>query len=239
METLLIQLVTVAEPAEEFTVMSLLSKASPVVQAALGILVLMSLISWYIIVYKWLYFRRAIKESDIFLKTFWRSKRLDEIFDTSEDLNYSPVSHVFREGYKELTKLKKDQVGDTMHGQMGDIENIERSIRRSITTESIHLESMTGFLATTASAAPFVGLFGTVWGIMVSFLNIAREGNASLTTVAPGIAEALIATAVGLVAAIPAVIAYNGFVGRIRGLEARMENFGNDFLNIVKRHFFK
>ena len=140
MESLLVQLVTVAEPADEFTVMSLLSKASPVVQAALVVLVLMSVISWYIIVYKWIYFRRATKESDIFLQTFWRSKRLDEIYDTSDDLKYSPVSHVFREGYKELTKLKKDQVGDTMHGQMGDIENIERSIRRSITAESMHLE---------------------------------------------------------------------------------------------------
>ena len=107
MESLLVQLVTVAEPADEFTVMSLLSKASPVVQAALVVLVLMSVISWYIIVYKWIYFRRATKESDIFLQTFWRSKRLDEIYDTSDDLKYSPVSHVFREGYKELTKLRR------------------------------------------------------------------------------------------------------------------------------------
>ena len=122
---------------------------------------------------------------------------------------------------------------------MGGLENIERALRRARTSEVVHLESMTPFLATTASAAPFVGLFGTVWGIMTSFLNIAREGDATLLTVAPGIAEALIATAIGLVAAIPAVVAYNWCLNQMRILEADMDNFGNDFLNIVKRHFFK
>ena len=239
MDSIFVNLVSVATPATEISIMSLLLKASPVVQGALGILVLMSLASWYVIAYKWLYIRRAEKESDTFLDTFWESKRLDEIFKTSEDLKYSPVSQVFRAGYTELSKLKGGNKGDTMHGQMGNLENIERALRRATTAETIHLESMTSFLATTASAAPFVGLFGTVWGIMASFLSIAEKGNASLETVAPGIAEALVATAIGLVAAIPAVVAYNWLLSRMRVLEADMDNFGNDFLNIVKRHFFK
>ena len=126
-----------------------------------------------------------------------------------------------------------------MSGAFGDLENIERALVRAQNGERVVLESMTSWLATTASAAPFVGLFGTVWGIMSSFINIAAKGNATLLTVAPGIAEALVATAIGLVAAIPAVVFYNHFVSRTRVLELDMENFGNDFLNIVKRHFFK
>jgi len=239
MDSLFVELISVATPAPEVSISSLLFKASPVVKAVLVILVLMSLITWYIIVYKWLYLRRAQRESEVFMNTFWDSKRLDEIYRTSEDLKYSPTSQAFRAGYIELTKLKGDKAGDTMHGQMGDLENIERALRRAINAESLHLEKLTSFLATTASAAPFIGLFGTVWGIMVSFLNIYQQGDASLLTVAPGIAEALVATAIGLVAAIPAVVAYNWLIGRIRVLEADMENFGNDFLNIVKRHFFK
>lgn len=239
MESIFVSLLTVAPEGIDMSIGSLLAKASPVVQGVLVVLVLMSLVSWYIIAYKWLYLRRAQSESGAFLETFWQSKRLDEIYQTSEHLKYSPVSQVFRAGYVELTKLKSGSPGDTMHGQMGDLESIERALRRAQNTEQVHLESMVGFLATTASSAPFVGLFGTVWGIMASFISIAREGDASLLTVAPGIAEALIATAIGLVAAIPAVVAYNWAMGRMRILEADMENFGNDFLNIVKRHFFK
>ena len=148
---------------------------------------------------------------------------------------------VFQAGQLELEKLRRGHSGslnrDTISSRVSGTENIERALRRARNAESLDLESWTSFLATTASAAPFVGLFGTVWGIMESFLNIAREGNATLTTVAPGIAEALIATAIGLVAAIPAVIAYNWLTGQIRVLEAEMDNFGNDYLNFVKRHY--
>lgn len=238
MDSILVNLVTVTEGVQDISISKLIADASPVVKGVLAVLVLMSVISWYIIVYKWLYLRRAQGESTLFLETFWQSKRLDEIYQTSEHLRRSPVSQVFRAGYVELTKLKSGNTGDTMHGRMDDMSNIERSLRRAQTSESIHLEKLTGFLATTGSAAPFVGLFGTVWGIMVAFLNIAREGNASLLTVAPGIAEALVATALGLVAAIPAVVFYNYFLTRVRVLEADMDNFGHDFLNIVKRHFF-
>jgi biopolymer transport protein TolQ len=210
------------------------------VKGVLVLLVLLSLISWYVIVYKWLSIRRAQRESQLFLETFWQSKRLDEIYQTSQALQRSPISQIFRAGYVELGKLRGGaNPTDTMREQLGDIENITRALRRAQNNEVIHLESMTQFLATTASAAPFVGLFGTVWGIMNSFINIAHEGNATLPTVAPGIAEALVATAIGLVAAIPAVAAYNFFINRIRVLVTDMENFGHDFLNIVKRHFFK
>jgi biopolymer transport protein TolQ len=239
MDALFVNLITVASSEETHSISSLLMKATPVVKGVLVLLVLMSVICWYVIVYKWAYLRRAANETTLFLEAFWQSKRLDAIYQTSDELQRSPVSQVFRAGYIELTKLKGDTTGDTMHGQLGDIDNIRRALRRAASAEVMHLEALTPFLATTASAAPFVGLFGTVWGIMDAFLNIAREGNATLTTVAPGIAEALIATAIGLVAAIPAVMAYNYFVSRIRALEADMEHFEADFLNIVKRHFYK
>ncbi len=238
MEEIFVQLVTQAPAPEEINITLLLVRATPVVKAVLILLVLISLITWYIIIYKLFSLNRAHKETGLFLETFWQSKRLDEIYQTSEYLNHSPVSQLFRAGYVELSKLKGDSEKETMHGQMGEMENIERALRRAQTSESIHLDSMLSVLATTGSAAPFIGLFGTVWGIMSSFLSIAKEGNASLITVAPGIAEALIATAIGLVAAIPAVVLYNYFLSRTRVLEADMDNFNNDFLNIVKRHFF-
>jgi biopolymer transport protein TolQ len=240
MDTILVHLVTLSAPVPALSIQKLIADAGPVVKFVLALLVLMSVVSWYIIAYKALALRRARAETQVFLEAFWQSKQLDAIFQTSETLRNSPVSQVFRAGYIELSKLKSGaRQGDTMHGVLGDLENIERALNRAQNTERVALESMTGWLATTASAAPFVGLFGTVWGIMDSFINIAARGDATLLTVAPGIAEALVATAIGLVAAIPAVIFYNHFVQKTRVLETDMENFGSDFLNIVKRHFFK
>lgn len=235
-----VSLVTLAAPGQEISVTKLIADASPVVKLVLLVLVLMSAVSWYIIAYKFIALRRANRESELFLEAFWQSKQLDQIYQTSEKLKRSPISQIFRAGYIELSKLRSgSRSGETMHGQLGDLENIERALSRAQNSERVHLEAMVPWLATTASAAPFVGLFGTVWGIMSSFVNIAAQGDAKLTTVAPGIAEALVATAIGLVAAIPAVIFYNHFVAKMRVLESDMENFGNDFLNIVKRHFFK
>lgn len=237
MDSLFVQLVTAAPPAEEISIMSLLAKASPVVQGVLVILVLMSIVSWYIIVYKWRQLRQAESESKEFLAIFWGEKNFGTIKRASEGLVQTPLTHVFAAGQKELDKVRSNKGSDTMHGKMDDLENVERALRRAMMSETIHLESMVSFLATTASAAPFVGLFGTVWGIMSSFLSIAQQGDASLLTVAPGIAEALVATAIGLVAAIPAVVAFNAFASRLRFLEGEMEKFGADFLNIVKRNF--
>jgi biopolymer transport protein TolQ len=147
---------------------------------------------------------------------------------------------VFKAGYIELSKIKgsETQQGDKA-SWLGDMQSIERALQRAEASETTHLESMVAFLATTGSAAPFVGLFGTVWGIMNSFRAIGEKGAANLATVAPGIAEALIATAIGLMAAIPAVVAYNYFLRRIKVLTSEMDAFSNDFLNITKRHFFK
>ena len=151
------------------------------------------------------------------------------------------MSQVFKAGYIELSKLKGNEGDDkeTMRTQLGGIENVERALRRAMTTETTQLESLLPFLATVGSNAVFIGLFGTVWGIMVAFVNINAHGSAGLDVVAGPIAEALIVTAVGLVAAIPAGVAYNFYLSKVNVMASEMENFSNDFLNIVKRHFFK
>jgi biopolymer transport protein TolQ len=199
------------------------------------------MISWYIIAYKYLYLRRAQAESLEFIEVFWESRRLDAIYQASQKLRRSPVSKIFKAGYIELSKLKGAQEKGKEEARLGleGIENVERALKRAATSEVTNLENMVPFLATTGSTAPFVGLFGTVWGIMHSFISIGIKGEANLAAVAPGIAEALIATAIGLLAAVPAVMAYNYFVRRIRVLSTEMDTFSNDFLNIIKRHFFK
>jgi biopolymer transport protein TolQ len=211
----------------------------------IGVLLLLlgaSAVSWAIILKKWLQIRRAQDESVKFLETFWQSKRLDAIYQAAGSLSASPISQVFRAGYVELSKVtaqkKESGEGGSMSEELGGLENVERALKRAAASEVTHLEAQVPFLGTTASAAPFVGLFGTVWGIMRAFHDIYRMGNANLATVAKPISEALIATAVGLFAAIPAVIAYNYFVSKIRVLDSEMTNFSNDFLNIVRRHFF-
>ena len=200
-----------------------------------------SIVSWAIMYFKWRTIRRAYIDSETFLDMFWGSKRLDAIYQKSEAVPPSPVSQVFRAGYVELAKLKKkdDPAAPGGHDtQLGDLESIERSMRRTAAAEMTGLESLIPFLATVASSSPFIGLMGTVVGIMSSFQEIGRMGNANLATVAPGIGGALVATAFGLFAAIPAVIAYNYFNAKIRVLDTEMQNFSADFLNIIKRHFF-
>ena len=150
---------------------------------------------------------------------------------------------MFNEGYTELKKLMEtggeQQIDDpsVISTEGGGIDNISRALRRATTSEITRLEKYTTFLATTGSTAPFIGLFGTVWGIMTAFKGIGESGSASLAVVAPGIAEALIATAIGLVAAIPAVMGYNHFQNKIRVVIAQMDNFSTEFLNIVQRSF--
>lgn len=209
-----------------------------VVMGVLVLLVLFSVVSWYIIAFKFFFLRRAQRQSGRFLDAFWHSKRLDAIYKSAEDYRRAPISHVFKAGYIELTKIKNDKRSDAA-SWLGDMQSIERALERARLSELTHLESMIPFLATTGSAAPFVGLFGTVWGIMNAFRNIGVHKSANLATVAPGIAEALVATAIGLMAAIPAVVAYNYFTRRVKVQVAEMETFASDFLNIVKRHFFK
>jgi len=212
-----------------------------VVSCALILLVVSSLVSWTIIFRKAIHLRRAAGQSAQFLETFWRSKRLDQIYTAAEGLPLSPVAQVFRAGYVELSKVTQAQPAQdaSMHEQLGGFENVERALGRAANAELTALESSIPFLGTTAAAAPFVGLFGTVWGIMGAFRDIYQVGNANLATVARPISEALIATAVGLFAAVPALVAYNAFNSRIRVLENEMRNFSADFLNIIKRHIFK
>jgi biopolymer transport protein TolQ len=227
---------------DKLDIISLITHAGAVPKAVLGLLALMSVISWYVIGSKWMYLARAYHRSVKFVEKFWDSS-LDEMWKQAQTSAPSPVSEVFRAGYQELVKLRKRhaqaQAGvKADEGGLGDIESLERALSRARTMAVTEMENKVPFLATTASAAPFIGLFGTVWGIMNSFRNIGAKGAANLATVAPGIAEALVATAIGLVAAIPAVMGYNYLSRRIRVISAEMETFTNDFLNIIRRRFF-
>ena len=227
-----------AAAAPSLDIWDLVKNASGVVIGVMLLLAAMSVIGWYIIGYKYFRIRRAVKQSEQFEEAFWRGRDIQQIYATAQTLKHSPLSAMFQAGYQELGKLQ--QGGQQISGEReGDLENIERSLSKAQLKETARLESMVPFLATTGSAGPFIGLFGTVWGIMNSFRAIGAMKNASVANVAPGIAEALIATAIGLVAAIPAVMAYNYFQRRIRLLSYEMETFAKDFLNIVRRHFLK
>ena len=212
-----------------------------VVKLVLAILVYFSVVSWAIIFYKLKQVHSANRESEKFLDFFWKTKRFDAINAQLASFENSPLTTLFSEGYGELSKLadkrddKHEQNG--ISTELGGIDNIARALRRAMTSEITRLEKYLTFLATTGSTAPFIGLFGTVWGIMTAFKGIGETGSASLAVVAPGIAEALIATAIGLVAAIPAVMGYNHFQNKIKVLIAEMDSFSTEFLNIVQRSF--
>jgi biopolymer transport protein TolQ len=155
-----------------------------------------------------------------------------------DDYKHSPLTVLFREVYSELAQNRRQGEGPedgNLVADLGEQERVARVLRRSTTSETQRLEKYLSFLATTGSAAPFIGLFGTVWGIMDAFHGIGTSGSASLAVVAPGISEALVATAIGLVAAIPAVIGYNHFVNKINGLIGEMDNFCLEMMNIVQR----
>ena len=177
-------------------------------------------------------FRRAERESDAFLDALQRgrSARRDPARDAAR-LATSPVADVFRAGFREIT-LNPVANGRPLEGS--HLEALDRMLRKSASTQITRLERSLGFLATTASATPFIGLFGTVWGIMNAFRGIGVAGTASLAAYAPGIAEALVATAAGLAAAIPAVIGYNHFLGRLRAMDARIDEFVADFVHRVE-----
>jgi biopolymer transport protein TolQ len=225
------------QAADDLGVWSLVQQSSPVVKGVMGLLAVMSVVGWYIIGYKYLYVRRAARETDRFIDSFWRSRDIEHIYKNAQALRASPVSSMFLAGYSELAKLSSDpSVG---RDREADLDNILRALRKAQTTETTRLEAAIPFLATTGSAAPFIGLFGTVWGILISFRAFAAEQSVTLQNVAPRIAEALLATAIGLVAAIPAVMAYNYFVRRIRVQVSAMEIFEQDYLNIIRRHFLK
>ncbi len=213
--------------------MDLLVQAGPMAKLVLLLLFFASLISWAIIFTKWRTLKKARGQNTKFLNIFWNSKSIEEIFTKSEKFPRSPIALVFQSGFRELKKLAGG--GDIKSADGLELQNISRALARASNSEVTVLERQIGWLATTASASPFVGLFGTVWGIMNSFQNIGVTGAANLAIVAPGISEALITTAAGIGAAIPAVIAYNYFIGQIRRITVDMDSFSQDFLNIVQR----
>jgi len=217
----------------------LFNQAHWIVKVVMILLAVMFVIGLYIIIYKSMYLRRASNESNRFLESFWKSRDIEQIYKQAQQLRNSPLSQMFVAGYTELAKLASDD--KLKDDREGNLSNIERALRRAQTVELTKLENGVPFLATTGSAAPFIGLFGTVVGILFAFLEIAdsTQGNASLKVVGPHIAEALFATAIGLVAAIPAVMAFNYFQRRIRVQRSEMETFEHDYLNIIKRHFLR
>ncbi|NRD59322.1 MotA/TolQ/ExbB proton channel family protein [Corallococcus exiguus] len=219
--------------------------ASFIELAVLLLLMGVSVASWALIAMKATQLSRARAQSLTFLDTFWKASRLEAIYQSAQKLEGSPLSKVFCAGYEELSKLaqtgNKEGGGseDAMSAKLGGIENVERALNRAATAQITELENRVSFLGTVGAASPFVGLFGTVIGILGAFNNIAEQGNATLATVAAPVGNALFATAAGLFAAIPAVVAYNSFVSRIKVFDTEMSNFSADFLNIIKRHFFR
>ncbi len=232
--------------AQSLNFIKIISGSGLIVQMVLMTLVAFSFTSWTIIFMKFRMIKRAYNESVEFNETFWKSRNLAEAYSMAKRLNYSPVARVFKVGYLEIKKIshgsateKKEGCDPSISIDESGMDAIIRSLRRASTSENTRLNQFVPFLATAGNTAPFIGLFGTVWGIMNSFHNIALSGSASLAAVAPGISEALIATAVGLGVAIPSVIGFNFFNQKIRVINAEMENFSADFLNIIEHDIMR
>jgi biopolymer transport protein TolQ len=239
----------------QLDIVHMISNAGLMVKFVMLLLLFFSIMSWAIILIKYRYIRKAYKESAEFTDFFWKSRDLSNAFAKAKQLRGSPQARIFRIGYVELkkmsqsaaqnsppeTSLNKLSGGQSMSldARFTGTDNIKRALRRAITTEMTRMTQMVPFLATTGNTAPFIGLFGTVWGIMNSFVGIGQKGSANLAVVAPGISEALVATAAGLAAAIPAVIAYNFFMSKIRVVESELVSFSADFLNIIERDILR
>jgi biopolymer transport protein TolQ len=220
-------------------VLDLVINAGPVAKAVLIILALFSIVSWALIVEKWWQFRRVRSHSIGFLRVFREGRRPSAVLAAAKKLRESPLASLYMAAYHEIAGIPElvdrvlDEVDDGLNADR--LEAVNRALRRTAGHEVARFERYLPFLATTASATPFIGLFGTVWGIMAAFHGIGQQGSASLAVVAPGISEALIATAAGLGAAIPAVIGYNYFVNRVKHWATEMEGFILDLLNVLSR----
>ena len=228
-----------APPQTQLSPWDLMAAARPVVKLVLFIVVGMSVLTWGIILSKARQLQRAKAETAQFSEIFWGSRNLSQITEASQRLRSSPVASVYAAGHKELAQVVKANENRVAADAGEDIDTIERALRRAKAEEVTKLENGTTFLATTASAAPFIGLFGTVWGIMNAFIGLSHVKSSSIQAVAPGISEALIATAIGLAAAIPAAIAFNYFMQQVRVLSRNMDMFSAEFLNVARRHFLK
>ena len=215
-------------------VFKLISQGSLVVQLVLFALLLFSVFSWAIIIFKRRMLRQAAAQSRRFLSAFRKSRDLDDVNEAARKFQASPLAAMFEAGFREITLLSKRNPSGA--SRVDRLESVERALLRVTNAEVSRMERMMSFLATTGSVTPFVGLFGTVWGIMNAFQKIGIQGSASLGAVAPGISEALITTAAGLAAAIPAVIGYNYFLGRLRRINSAMDDFSMHFAAIAERH---
>jgi biopolymer transport protein TolQ len=233
----------------QIEVFGLISSAGPVVKFVLLLLLIMSVISWAIIFLKHFMLRQAIQRSEKFLDLYHSSGNFGNLYQSTKHLK-GPIADLFRAGYQELLRIRRSEPNAptrnpeskgnpemVVTADLGIVELVERVLKKEMSAEVSRLESSLIFLATTGSTAPFIGLFGTVWGIMTAFIGLASRADVpTLQAVAPGIAEALIATAIGLAAAIPAVVAYNYFVNKVKRIEVEMANFSSEFLNIVERY---
>jgi biopolymer transport protein TolQ len=222
----------------------LIFAASPVVQFVMGLLLLFSIISWGIVLFKWFSYRSIEKDTRTFLEVFRRSAKFSEVQAVCPSLAQSPLVGMFQAGYAELTaQLRQSPPPSSSPGTpaprptLKSITAVDRALLRASSIELNKLEQQVTFLATTASITPFIGLFGTVWGIMTAFMNIGAQGSTDLAVVSTPIAEALIATALGLFAAIPAVYFYNHFTSKVKIYASEMDDFALEFLNISERNF--
>ena len=234
-------------PGGQDPLVTFFRETSPTAKVVLGVLLLFSLISWIIIFAKYIRLARVTRQSEKFVTFFRKSKRFSEVNNVAGQLTDTPLSTLFKAGYAELDAqikaVRPDDSPSTIAIQptakllIKNISGVERALERAIGVEVARLTRYMTFLATTASACPFIGLFGTVWGIMQSFRAIGQTGSTSIAAVAPGISEALINTAAGLAAAIPALIFYNYFMGKVRAQRAGMEDFALEFINLAERNF--
>jgi len=224
---------------QDLSILHLILHAGIIVQAVLLLLILLSLISWAIIFNKWRLYRKTRREAEAFSQAFWGGTDMDTVLaGIPQQYPDSSLPNIFQAGYREFLRFRRDST----HGSSakiiagGGIDGIRRSLDAAFSREIEKLSRHLAFLATVGSTAPFIGLFGTVWGIVNAFQSIALTKNTALTSVAPGIAEALVATAFGLLAAIPAVVAYNTYTSDLKRMGANMEQFSSEFLNIISRH---
>jgi biopolymer transport protein TolQ len=234
--------------ANDHSIWSIIMGAGWVVKGVMLLLLLFSVICWGIILTKAITLSRVRKDTQLFFDAFRESRKFSLLYAEAKQFTFSPLAQVFKAGYAELNRLARLQTPDQAEPGDGSqeaeyertgMDNVTRSLQQAVTAERSRLERGVTFLATTGSSAPFIGLFGTVWGIMESFRRIGVMKSASLAVVAPGIAEALIATAAGLAAAIPAVIFYNYFLSRINSISTEMDNFASELINIIERIYLK
>ncbi len=215
-----------------------LQHSGPTAIAVLLVLMIFSLVSFGIIFSKWTTLARAARESRRFLDVFRKSQKFSEVNAVAMQLAHSPLVGMFQAGYQEVNQQVRPVPGaPAQRPSIRSLDAVSRALARAASIEETRLEKRLSFLASTASVSPFIGLFGTVWGIMNAFGEIGRQGSANLAIVAPGISEALITTAAGLFAAIPAALFFNYFSDRVKALSATMDDFAMEFISMVERNF--